>query len=133
MNRDINRRKKEIILTKEDLDKVIPFAPTMEYVSAYLGVSRSALADAIKTHYGVESWLEISRQKNHPYVRNLLFKAYELAMAGNVHMLKYLLAHYAGIVETHKVEMNVQKFELTYSLDAPPEPPLKDVHDPNNQ
>lgn len=131
---NVQARYREKIVTKEELDKIIPFAPTMEYVVAYLGISRAAFYDAIRTHYGVDSWLEVSRQKNHPYVRNLLYKAYELAMGGNVQMLKYLLGHYAGIVETHKVEMNVQKFELSYNLDVPPdEPMMKNVNDTSDQ
>lgn len=64
---------------------------------------------------------ELAAQRTSPWVQRLVKKAFQMALEGNVPMLKLLLGQYAHIYERHVIDTQQQTITLAYSLDTPTE------------
>jgi hypothetical protein len=70
---------------------------------------------------------ELYAEKTGPWVQRLIKKGFQMALEGNVPMLKLMLGQYAHIYERQVVENQQQTITLNYSLDVTPSQDTIDI------
>lgn len=113
-------------VSKEELDKVLYFAPPLDHAAAYLDVSMEMIRHACEDFYG-RTYNEL-RLKHRTKISNLLLAtAIERATIGKSDsILRLLLGHFADVFDKQKLEISTPTVNLKYALEDSPQS-IKDV------
>ena len=107
------------LVTAEEIEEAAEFSPSGAFTAATLGINEHTLQNSCKEYFGC-TYPEYAAKLNGKWTKKMIKRGIQLALEGNESMLKFMLGHYAGMLERHRHEVTVQQITLSYSLDEQP-------------